>query len=41
MPDNFEVTEIDMKECLEGASKSYRAWLKKQLARVGRLDLLN
>jgi hypothetical protein len=41
MPDNFKLTEIDMKGCLEGASKSYRGWVEKQLTRVGRLDLLN
>jgi hypothetical protein len=41
MPDDFNITEIDMKECLEGASKSYRVWVEKQLVRVGRRDLLN
>jgi hypothetical protein len=41
MPNDFRITEIDMKECLEGASKSYRTWVEKQLTRVGRLDLLN
>lgn len=34
IPDDFEVTEIDMKKCLESASKSYRAWMEKQLKRV-------
>lgn len=41
MPDDFGITEIGMKECLEGASKSYRAWVEEQLTRVGRLDLLS
>jgi hypothetical protein len=41
MPDDFRITEIIIKDCLEGASKSYRAWVEKQLTRVGRLDLLD
>ena len=41
MPNDFSVTEIAMDECLKGASKSYRAWVEKQLTLIGRLDLLN
>jgi hypothetical protein len=40
IPRDFAITEIDMKECLRGASKSYRLWLQKELTRVGKLDLL-
>lgn len=41
VPDDFDVTEIKMAEQLSGASQSYLAWIKKQMKRVGRLDLLS
>lgn len=40
VPDNFEITEVRMKEELDGASKQYVEWLRTQMKRVGRLDLL-
>jgi hypothetical protein len=40
MPNDFNVTEIYIKECLSGASKNYCAWLNNQLKSIGRLDLL-
>jgi hypothetical protein len=40
MPDNFDVGEFDMKECLKGASERYRVWMKEALTRVGRRELL-
>lgn len=40
MPDNFDLSEIDLKEYLKGASRSYRSWLKAELTRVGKLKLL-
>lgn len=40
MPDNFDIGEFDMKECLKGASERYRVWMKEELTRVGRRELL-
>lgn len=40
VPDDFEITEVRMKEELDGASKQYVEWLRTQMKRVGRLDLL-
>lgn len=40
LPDDFSVGEIDINEGLEGASDSYRSWIKEQLTIVGKLDLL-
>jgi hypothetical protein len=41
VPDDFAVTEIDMRECLAGANKSYRAWIVREMRRVNRLDLVS
>ncbi len=41
VPDDFEVTEIRIAEALEGASAAYRKWVKGEMKRVGRLDLLS
>lgn len=40
LPKGFDLTEIDVNECLRGASKSYRDWLREELKRIGRLDLI-
>ncbi|MEP3893179.1 MAG: hypothetical protein ABJN52_04195 [Litorimonas sp.] len=40
VPDDFEITEVQMKENLEGASRRYKSWIKTEMTRVGRLDLL-
>ncbi len=40
LPKDFDLSEIDVEECLKGASNEYRVWLRKQLIRVGKLDLL-
>ncbi|MAU19331.1 MAG: hypothetical protein CMH13_02225 [Martelella sp.] len=41
VPEDFEITEITMIEKLEGASVEYINWIRKQMKRVGRLDLLS
>lgn len=41
VPDDFEITEISMLEELEGTSDQYKNWFKKQMSRIGRLDLLS
>jgi hypothetical protein len=41
VPDTFAVTEIRMAEELESASSSYKDWVRTQMKRVGRLDLLS
>ncbi len=40
LPDDFDVGEIDLNESLNGTPKSYRAWMRKELGRVGKLGLL-
>lgn len=40
MPGDFDITEIDMMESLQGASNDYRSWLEGQLDHIGRRDLL-
>ncbi len=40
VPDSFAVTEIDMKEHLSSAGKPYISWLKREMRRVGRTDLV-
>ncbi|OBX17573.1 hypothetical protein A9995_15550 [Erythrobacter sp. QSSC1-22B] len=40
VPDNFNVTEISMAEQLEEASASYKKWVRAQMTRVNRLELL-
>ena len=40
-PSDFTITEISMLEKLEGASVKYKSWLRTQLKKVGRLDLLS
>lgn len=40
IPENFDLTEIDITECLDGAPEHYTTWFKGELERVGRLDLL-
>lgn len=41
VPDNFNVTEIRMAEKLEGASASYKKWIRAEMKRVDRLELLS
>lgn len=40
VPDDFEITEVRIIQEIEGASKPYKNWLRAQMKRVGRLDLL-
>jgi hypothetical protein len=40
MPDDFDVTEVDLNEALENAAPSYKAWLKRELKRVGKSSLV-
>ena len=40
VPDDFEITEVRMMDELKGASKQYADWLRAEMKRVGRLDLL-
>lgn len=40
VPDDFEITEVRMMDELEGASKQYVDWLRAEMKRIGRLDLL-
>jgi hypothetical protein len=39
MPKDFNVTEISIKEALEGCDETYRSWVRKELRKIGRLDL--
>lgn len=39
-PDEFVITEIDLKDTVKDTSSSYKKWLKEELMRVGRSDLL-
>jgi hypothetical protein len=41
VPGDFTVTEIDMSKELEGASSVYRNWVRQQMKRVGRIDLIS
>lgn len=41
VPDDFAITEIRMGEKLEGASARYKSWVRRQMKRVGRLDLIS
>lgn len=41
VPDDFDLTEIDVPEEIAGASSEYRKWLGDELRRVGRADLLS
>jgi len=40
MPNNFDLTEIDMVCELENADGSYRDWIKMELLKIGKSDLL-
>lgn len=41
IPEDFAITEIDINEKLIGASNAYKSWLRQQMKRVERLDLLS
>jgi hypothetical protein len=41
VPPDFALTEISMKEELEGATNAYKSWVRKQMRLVKRLDLLS
>ena len=40
VPDDFDITEVDLNEGVEDATKKYKAWLKRELKRVGKSGLL-
>jgi hypothetical protein len=40
VPEDFSVTEISMTEALESTSAAYKGWVKEEMKRIGRLDLL-
>lgn len=40
IPDDFDITEVDLNEALEGASAAYKAWVKRELERIGKSGLL-
>ena len=39
MPNDFNITEISIKEAVEGCSETYRSWVQNELGKIGRLDL--
>jgi hypothetical protein len=39
IPKDFDVTEINIKEELEGCHEAYRSWVRKELEKIGKLDL--
>lgn len=41
VPTDFRVPEIRLREFFDDASEGYRSWLEGELARIGKLDLLN
>ena len=41
VPEDFKVTEINMLDDLKGSSATYQSWVRKQMKRVGRLDLIS
>lgn len=41
IPDNFDLTEVNLRELLHGSKPSYREWLTSEMKRIGRLDLLS
>lgn len=41
VPDDFNVSEINMNEELQDANRDYKNWIKTQMKRVNRLDLLS
>lgn len=41
IPDDFTIAEISMTEILGGTSAKYKNWIKKQVTKIGRLDLLS
>jgi hypothetical protein len=41
VPRDFALTEIRMKEELECATDAYKSWVRKQMRRIDRLDLLS
>lgn len=40
VPDDFDITEIDLNEAVASAGGSYKRWLKQELARIGKPALL-
>jgi hypothetical protein len=41
VPDDFEITEINMSELLKHADSAYKNWVRVQMTRINRLDLLS
>jgi hypothetical protein len=41
VPEDFKVTEINMLDELKGSSATYQSWVRNQMKRVGRLDLIS
>lgn len=41
IPENFTVAEINIRDELEGKSANYKRWIKTQVKKVGRFDLLS
>lgn len=41
LPNDFEVTEIDLNETLSEASDEYRSWFREALTAIGKADLLS
>ncbi|QPC41557.1 hypothetical protein HW532_01745 [Kaustia mangrovi] len=40
VPPDFAITEVDLREELQGASDSYRAWFSRELERIGKASLI-
>ncbi len=40
VPDDFNITEIDLNDALNDNSASYKKWFKRELQRVGKSTLL-
>jgi hypothetical protein len=41
LPEDFDLTEIRLRDALQGAKKHYRSWLTGELQRIGRERLLD
>lgn len=41
IPVDFSVSKVDIAKCVEGATDTYCDWLREQLGRIGKLDLLD
>lgn len=41
VPGDFAVTEVELDEEIDAASKSYKAWFRAELTRIGKADLIS